>query len=98
MRREKAIQREKNEARVCNDLVLIYPKVSYENEFKLEELFQKHEKILRAEIEQKKKEALNKAEGDRRKMNFDLMRDVYKTEVQKKTVFNLNVKLAHIKG
>jgi hypothetical protein len=27
--------REKNEAAVCNDLILIYPILSYENEFKI---------------------------------------------------------------
>ena len=57
----------------------------------MEELYHKHEKILRLEIEQKKKEALDAAGGDRRKMNFDIMRDVYKKEVQKKAIFNLNV-------
>lgn len=32
----RALIREKNEALVCNDLQLIYPIVSYDNEFKLE--------------------------------------------------------------
>jgi hypothetical protein len=32
----RALIREKNEASVCNDLILIYPIISYDNEFKLE--------------------------------------------------------------
>lgn len=32
----RALIREKNEAFACNDLILIYPIVSYDNEFKLD--------------------------------------------------------------
>ena len=36
------IKREQCEAKACGDLQLIYPLISYEHQFKIEELFQKH--------------------------------------------------------
>lgn len=68
----RALIREKNEALVCNDLILIYPIVSYDNEFKLEAQIPLMEKKLQQDIGQKKREALDRAGGNRYKTDFDL--------------------------
>ena len=39
IKRERALLREKNEAQVCNDLILIYPIISYENEYLVDTLY-----------------------------------------------------------
>jgi hypothetical protein len=54
------IKREKNEAKVCNDLILIYPLISYENQFKIEDTFNMHYQKLKQEIENKKKEQIDR--------------------------------------
>ena len=69
--------REKNEALVCNDLQLIYPIVSYDNEFKLEAQYPINEKRLHQRIAMAKKEALDKAGGNRQNVDFNVQRDVY---------------------
>ena len=38
-KKTKMILRENNEAKYCNDLLLIYPLISYENQFKIEYTF-----------------------------------------------------------
>jgi hypothetical protein len=73
----RALIREKNEALVCNDLILIYPIVSYDNDFKLEAQIPLMEKKLHQDIGQKRREALDRAGGNRYNVDFDLHRDVY---------------------
>jgi hypothetical protein len=73
----RALIREKAEALVCNDLLLIYPKISYDNEFKFEAQIPIMEKKLHQEIALKKKEAVEKAGGNRFNNDFNLHRDVY---------------------
>ena len=46
----RAVIREKKEALVCNDLILIDPLVSYDNEFKLETQIPLMEKKLQQDI------------------------------------------------
>jgi len=45
------IEREENEARVSSDLVLIYPLVTYQKQYWLEDNFEAEEKLLKEEIE-----------------------------------------------
>jgi len=45
------IKREKNEAKNCNELILIYPLVPYKRQFWLEDAFHKEANALKKEIE-----------------------------------------------
>jgi hypothetical protein len=40
------IQREQSEAEVCNELLLIYPFISYEMQFQIEDYYEEEEKKL----------------------------------------------------
>lgn len=51
--------------------------MSYENEYKIENLYQNCEKRLKNEIDTKRKAALEKAGGNRFNMDFDIQRDIY---------------------
>jgi len=72
MRRERMILREKYEGSVSNNLVLIYPLISYQNEFKIEKVYTAQEKFLRRQIEQKRDIALEMAGGVARKVDFNV--------------------------
>ena len=96
-----ALIREKNEALVCNDLILIYPIISYDNEFKLETQLPINEKRLHFEIAQKKKEAIDKAGGNRYNIDFNVHRDVYSKitpSTVKNFLYDLDVHSYNFKG
>ena len=57
---------------MCNGLVLIYPLISYEREFKIEKVFSNQEKFLRRQIEHKREVALELAGGVARKVDFNV--------------------------
>ena len=56
-RRKRMLEREKREAEVGHDLLLVYPIISYKEQFFVEDNYPIEEKKLRDEIELKKKEA-----------------------------------------
>jgi hypothetical protein len=66
-------------------------------EFFIEENYEIEEKALKDEIEAKKKEALDAAGGDAKKMDFDLVRDCYLPNVNKYT-FELDTIKKNVKG
>lgn len=45
-KRKRMIQREQNEAEVCNELLLIYPFIGYEMQFQIEDFYEEEEKKL----------------------------------------------------
>ena len=65
-RRKRMLERDKREAEVQGDLILIYPLVTYKEQFYIEDQFPIEERRLKDEIESKKKEAQANA-GDQRK-------------------------------
>ena len=67
--RKRMIIREEAEREVCNDLVLIYPLVSYKQQYYIEDNLEEEEKKLIKEIEAKKKE-LNIKEEEAKKLIF----------------------------
>lgn len=71
------IRREVEEAKACNGLQLIFPILSYQDQFKVEDLYEHHEKQLKARIETAKKIAAEIAKAEKRKSDFDLQHDVY---------------------
>lgn len=92
------MKREKAEALVGKDLVLIYPLVKYEHQYFIEDQFPIEEKALKLEIETKRQEAQAKAEADgQKKVDFNLKRDCYEENV-KSFVFDLDVKRRNAKG
>ena len=78
-------------------MVLIYPVIPHRIEFFIESNFEAEAKALRKEIEEKKAEALKAADGDKKKMDFDIVRDCYVKDV-KNFVFDLDVKRRNQKG
>lgn len=68
-RRGKMLIREENEAANSNELILIYPLVSYEKEFYIEEHFEVEMKALKEEIEEKRIAALDAVNGDKKKID-----------------------------
>lgn len=89
------MKRDANEKKITNQedclMVLIYPILPHRIEFFLESNFADEEKALRKEIEDKKAKALAAADGDKKKMDFDIVRDCYIKDV-KNFVFDLDVK------
>lgn len=79
------------------NLTLIYPLIPYKLDFFIEENYENEEKLLNNEIENKKKEALEAAGGDAKKMDFDLQRDCYLPDV-KKFSFDLDTVKKNSKG
>lgn len=71
------IRREVEEAKACNGLQLIFPILSYQEQFKIEDLYEHHEKQLKARIETAKKIAAEIAKAEKRKSDFDVQQDVY---------------------
>ena len=69
------IIREESEREVCNDLVLIYPLISYKQQFFIEENFEEEEKKLIKEIEAKKKELSIKEEEAKKLIFVENVRD-----------------------
>ena len=67
--RKRMILREESEREVCNDLVLIYPPISYKQQHFIELNLEDEEKKLLKEIEAKKKE-LNIKEDEAKKLIF----------------------------
>jgi flagellar biosynthesis GTPase FlhF len=72
------------------NLKLIFPLVSYKLDIFIDEHYENEEKLLKEEIETKKKEALDAAGGDAKKMDFDVVRDCYIPDVRKYS-FDLDV-------
>lgn len=71
------IRREVEEARLSNKLQLIFPILSYQDQFKVDDLYEHHEKQLKIKIEQRKKIAADIAKAEKKKSDFDLQREVY---------------------
>lgn len=57
------MERERQELASCRDLKLIYPLLSYEHEFKIDELFNHYYNKIRLQIESGKKQAVQKKEA-----------------------------------
>ena len=96
-RKKRMIEREKAEAEVGEDLILIYPMLTYQQEFWLEENFDKEEKLFLEEVAEKKKEAQRIADETKKKLEFNQKRDCYQPKV-KPYVFNLDIKRRNAKG
>ena len=62
--------------------ILIYPLLNYKDEFWLKENFDQEDKQFKAEIDQKKKDALEQVDNDKKKLDFDQKRDCYIDNVQ----------------
>ena len=68
-KRKKMVERERLEAAVHTELLLIYPLVPHKWEFWIEDNFEAEEKEFRKLLDSKKGEALEAAGGDKKKMN-----------------------------
>ena len=77
-RKKRMMDREKAEAEVGEDLILIYPLITYQQEFWLEENFPAEEKAFLDEMAEKRKEAQKQADENNKKLDFNQKRDCYK--------------------
>ena len=68
-RRARMLVREVAEAANSHELILIYPLISYEKEFYIEEQFEVEMKALKDEIEEQRIAALDAVNGDKKKIN-----------------------------
>jgi len=78
-------------------MVKIYPLLKHKDEFFIDEKFDSEYKKLKKEIESKRAAALAAAGGDKKKMDFDVRRDVYFPNV-KEFVFDLVINKTNSKG
>jgi len=77
--------------------ILIYPLVDYKTELWIQDNYEQEEKLFQKEIEEKKKQALEKVNNEKKKLDFDPKRDVYEQNVPK-YVFDLNIIERDLKG
>lgn len=102
-KKKRAIQRDKAEFRASKaeenrmQMVKIFPLLKHKDEFFIDEKFDSEYRKLKKEIETKKAAALAAAGGDRKKMDFDVRRDVYFPDV-KEFVFDLKVEKTNARG
>jgi len=81
------------------DMTLIYPLISYEAEFYIEDHWEAEEKKLKKEIEKKKAEALEKAFGIVKKMDFVVERDCYIPRIEVRDyVFEVHTEYKNSEG
>lgn len=82
--KKRMIQREESEAEVCNELVLIYPLISYKQQYFIEANIEEEEKKLVKEIEAKKKELNIKDEEAKKLIFIENVRDyTFELDVKK---------------
>ena len=84
------VKREEDEKTVGLGLVLLYPLISYEQEFFVEVNFPIENKRFKKEIEEKRKEAQELASETNSKVDFNAKRDCYEPNCEK-FVFDLDV-------
>lgn len=96
-RRGKMLIREENEAANSNELILIYPLVSYEKEFYIEEHFEVEMKALKEEIEEKRIAALDAVNGDKKKIDPNYKQLCFAPDVPQ-YVFDLPIVKRNNKG
>ena len=72
-------------------MLLIYPLISYKNEFFINENFEEEEKLFRIEIDQKRDNAIDAAGKEKKKINFDVKKECYIESVPN-YMFELNIK------
>ena len=58
-------------------MVLIYPLVSYQDDFWIYDNYDEEEKNFKKEIEDKKAELLKKVKGNKKIFNFNMVSDCY---------------------
>ena len=76
-RKARAIKREQDEAEKSNELILIYPLITYEKEFWLQDNYADELAEFKEEIEIKKHEALDRAGGNLKKLVFDMKKECF---------------------
>ena len=76
---------------------MIHPLVNYKDEFFINDHYEEEEKAFKAEIELKKKEALDAVNGDKKRLDFDVVRDCYQENV-KDYVFDLYIERKNARG
>ena len=95
------MRRDKAEGRITaeedNLMVLIYPIVPHRIEFFIKSNFEYEEKNLRKEIEDNKAAKLAEVGGDKKKLDFDVYRDVYAKDC-KNYMFELDLQKRNQKG
>jgi hypothetical protein len=95
------MRRDKAEGKIAADednlMVLIYPLVPHRIEYFIKSNFEVGEKTLNKEIEEMKAAKLAEVGGDKKKLDFDVNRDVYFKDV-KNFMFELDIKRRNQKG
>jgi len=95
------MRRDKAEAKITaeedNLMVLIYPLVPHRIEFFIKSNFEFEERAFKKHIEETKKAKLDEVGGDKKKLDFDLQRDIYEKDV-KNFMFELDIKRRNQKG
>ena len=95
------MRRDKAEAKITaeedNLMVLIYPLVPHRIEFFIKSNFEHEGSKLKKQIEDVKKQKLDEVGGDKKKLDFDVHRDVYLKDV-KNFMFELDIKRRNQKG
>mmetsp|Transcript_34641 Transcript_34641/g.52996 ORF Transcript_34641/g.52996 Transcript_34641/m.52996 type:complete len:84 (+) Transcript_34641:1465-1716(+) len=71
------IAREQSESEVCNGLELVYPLITYEEEYRIAKLFRQFDKKIKADIEVVRKRIVDKAKKEKVRPDFNVKRDVY---------------------
>ena len=97
-KKQRMLQRENEEAEVCGDLVLIYPLIPYKLEFFIEDNYEATKQKLEEEIKQREKEALDAAGGDKRKVDFEKVKQECFIQNIPKYTFDLDLKQRNAKG
>lgn len=92
--RNSAMRRDKAEAKITaeedNLMVLIYPLITHRIEFFMKSNFDEEEKKFKKEIDETKAAKLAEVGGDKKKLDFDVYRDVYLKDC-KNFMFELDI-------
>ena len=95
------MRRDKAEAKIAaeedNLMVLIYPLIPHRIEYFIKSNFELEEKQLKKEIEEMRAAKLAEVGGEKKKLDFDVYRDVYAKDV-KNFMFELDIKRRNQKG
>ena len=78
-------------------MVLIYPLVPHRIEYFIKNNYDEEFKKLKKEIEDVKAAKLAEVGGDKKKLDFDLQRDIYLKDI-KDFMFELDIKKTNSKG